>query len=122
PRGRLSKLEQQLLELSWQEARPQVRVKLLAQDQELYVFIESEDRLKKEREIRLRKLRELIGRLKQLQQRKQTLRRDELLLAVGQAKEKAGRVFELVEIYWLAVGPEIVARGLTLRSGRVETT
>jgi transposase len=120
PKGRLSKLEQQLLELSWQEARPQVRVKLLAQDKELYVFIESQDRLKKEREIRLRKLRELIGRLKQLQQRKHKLTRDELLLAVGQAKEQAGRVFGLVEIHWPAEGPEIDARNFTfqLRRGK----
>ena len=120
PKGRLSKVEQQLLELAWQEARPQVRVKLLAQDQELYVFIESQDRLQKEREIRLRKLRELIGRLKQLQQRKQKLRRDELLLAVGQAKEQAGRVFELVEIRWPAEGPEIDARSFTFRLRRAK--
>jgi transposase len=120
PKGRLSKLEQQLLELSWQEARPQVRVKLLAQDQELYVLIESQDRLKKERGIRLRKLRELIGRLKQLQQRKQKLRRDELLLAVGQAKEQAGRVFELVEIHWPAEGPEIDARSFTFHLRRAK--
>jgi transposase len=99
PKGRLSKLEQKLLELPWQSARPQVRVKLLPQDPELYVFIESQDRLKKERGIRLRKLRELIKRLKQLQQRKQKLSRDELLVAVGQAKEQAGRVFGLVEIH-----------------------
>ncbi len=120
PKGRLSKVEQQLLELAWQEARPQVRVKLLAQDQELYVFIESQDRLKKEREIRLRKLRELIGRLKQLQQRKQKLRRDELLLAVGQAKEQAGRVFDLVEIRWPAEGPEIDARSFTFQLRRAK--
>ena len=100
PKGRLSKLERELLDLPWQRARPQVRVKLLAQDQELYVLIESEDRLKKERGIRLRKLRELIARLRQLQQRKQKFSRDELLLAVGQAKEQAGRVFNLVEIHW----------------------
>jgi transposase len=98
PKGRLSKLEQQLLELPWQSARPQVRVKLLPQDKELYVFIESQDRLQKERSIRLRKLRELIKRLRALQQRKQKLQRDELLLALGQAKEQAGRVFDLLEI------------------------
>ena len=57
PKGRLSKLERELLDLPWQSARPQVRVKLLPQDQELYVFIQSEDRLKKERGVRLRKLR-----------------------------------------------------------------
>lgn len=100
PKGRLSKLEKKLLELPWHHARPQVRVKLLPQDAELYVFIESQARLQKERGIRLRKLRELLQRLQELQQRKQRLSRDELLLAVGQAKEQAGRVFGLVEIHW----------------------
>lgn len=100
PKGRLTKLEKELLELPWQQARPQVRVKLLPQDDELYVFIESEDRLEKERAIRLKKLRALIQRLRQLQQRKQKLRHDELLLALGQAKEQAGRVFDLLDIQW----------------------
>jgi len=120
PKGRLSKLERQLTELPWQTARPQVRVKLLAQDQELYVFIESQDRLKKERGIRLRKLRELIARLKALQQRKQKLRRDELLLALGQAKEQAGRVFGLVEIHWPAEGDETDARTFTFQLRRAK--
>ena len=38
PKGRLTALEQALLEKPWVKARPEVRVKLLAQDQELYVF------------------------------------------------------------------------------------
>ena len=114
PKGRLSKLEAELLKCSWQEARPKVRVKLLPQPgEDLYVFIESEDRLDKERAIRLRKLRELIERLKQLQGRKQRLSRDELLVAVGQAKEQAGRVFKLLEIQW----PE-TAEGVDARSFR----
>ena len=66
------------------------------------MFIESHDRLKKERGIRLRKLRQFLQRLRQLQQRKKKLSRDEFLLALGQAKEQAGRVFDLVEIH----GPE----------------
>ncbi len=114
PKGRLSKLEAELLKCSWQEARPKVRVKLLPQPgEDLYVFIESEDRLDKERAIRLRKLRELIERLKQLQGRKQRLSRDELLVAVGQAKEQAGRVFKLLESQW----PES-AEGVDARSFR----
>jgi transposase len=100
PKGRLSRLERQLLDLPWQSARPQVRVKLLPQDNELYVYIQSEDRLKKERGIRLRKLRDLVARLRSLQQRKQKLDRDQLLLALGQAKEQAGRVFELLDIQY----------------------
>src|SRR5262249_37775046 len=44
PKGRLSKLEQELAQLPWQEARPGVAVKLLPQDGELYVFAQSADR------------------------------------------------------------------------------
>ena len=117
PKGRLTKLEQELLAVPWQNARPQVRVKLLPQDQELYVFIESQDRLKKERGIRLRKLRELIKRLKGLQQRKKELSRDELLLALGQAKEQAGRVFHLVQIQY-PTDPQADARSFTFRLRR----
>jgi hypothetical protein len=41
PKGRLTKLEAELVKLPWQQARPSVRVKFLPQDKELYVFIES---------------------------------------------------------------------------------
>ena len=100
PKARLNKLESELVKLSWQQARPAGRVKLLPQDQELYVFIESQDRWHKERAMRLRKRRELIARLKELQGRKRQLTRDDLLVAVGQAKAQAGRVFDLLEIHW----------------------
>ena len=43
PKGRLSRLEKQLLAKPWQEARAGVAVKLLAEDGELYVFAESAD-------------------------------------------------------------------------------
>jgi transposase len=119
PKGRLSKLEAELLKCSWQEARPKVRVKLLPQPgEDLYVFIESEDRLDKERAIRLRKLRELIERLKQLQARKQRLSRDELLVAVGQAKEQAGRVFKLLEIQWPETSEGVDARSFRFKLRR----
>jgi hypothetical protein len=38
PKGRLNRLERDLLGKPWQEARPGVQVKLLPQDDELYVF------------------------------------------------------------------------------------
>jgi len=115
PKGRLSRLEAELVKLPWQQARPSVRVKLLPQDQELYIFVESQDRLKKERAMRLSKLRALIKRLKQLPQLKKKLTRDELLLAVGQAKEQAGRVFDLLEIRWPEEGQEVNAQSFTFR-------
>jgi hypothetical protein len=52
PKGRLSKLEADLLECSWQRVRPGVEVKVLPQENELYVFAQSHDRLKKERAMR----------------------------------------------------------------------
>ena len=119
PKGRLSQLEEQLVELPWQTARPQVRVKLLPQEQELYVFIESQDRLQKERAIRLRKLRDLVKRLRQLQQRKKKLSRDDFLVALGQAKEQAGRVFDLLEIHGTE-DPEADARTFTFTLRRAK--
>ena len=118
PKGRLSRLEAELVKLPWQQARPSVRVKLLPQDQELYVFVESQDRLHKERAIRLRKLRALLKRLKQLQESKKRLTRDELLVAVGQAKEQAGRAFQLLEISWPEQGQDINAQSFTFRLAR----
>lgn len=115
PKGRLTRLEAELLELPWQQARPSVRVKLLPKDKELYVFVESQDRLKKERAMRLSKLRALIKRLRQLQNAKRPLSRDQLLLAVGQAKEQAGRAFKLLDIQWPQEGQEVNAQTFTFR-------
>lgn len=115
PKGRLTRLEAELLKLPWQQARPSVRVKLLPKDKELYVFVESQDRLKKERAMRLRKLRALIKRLRQLQSAKNPLSRDQLLLAVGQAKEQAGRAFKLLDIQWPQEGQAVNAQTFTFR-------
>jgi hypothetical protein len=115
PKGRLTKLETELVKLPWQQARPSVRVKLLSRDKELYVFVESQDRLKKERAMRLRKLRALIKRLRELQNLKKPLTRDDLLVAVGQAKEQAGRAFKLLDIQWPQEGQEVNATTFTFR-------
>ena len=48
PKGRLSKLEKALIGLPWQTVREGVDVKLLEQEQELYVFARSRDRVHKE--------------------------------------------------------------------------
>jgi hypothetical protein len=69
PKGRLNRLEQQLIARPWHEARPGVQVKLLPQDGELYVFAESADRVAKERAMRRRQLKWLWARLKQLSAR-----------------------------------------------------
>jgi transposase len=84
PKGRLSKLEAQLLELSWQNVRPGVEVKLLPQEDELYVLAQSQDRVNKERAMRRRQLRGLWKRLTKLRQMKLTARH--LLLKLGEAR------------------------------------
>ena len=81
PKGRLSRLEQDLLAKPWQDARPGVRVKLLPQDGELYVFAQSADRVAKERAMRRRQLKWLWARLQQLAAMKLT--REELLMRLG---------------------------------------
>ena len=49
PKGRLTRLEKELVDKPWHDARPGVQVKLLPQDGELYVFAQSTDRVAKER-------------------------------------------------------------------------
>ena len=49
PRAMLNKLEGKLLDLDWKQANDNVAVKLLAEDNELYVLAKSKDRRTKER-------------------------------------------------------------------------
>jgi hypothetical protein len=96
PKGRLTRLEKALVEKPWHSARPGVKVKLLAQESELYVLAESRDRVQKERSMRRRQLKWLWARLKQLCQ--MTLRREDLLMKLGAAKQKAPSAWRLIEI------------------------
>jgi transposase len=96
PKGRLSRLEQALLAKPWQEARPGVQVKLLAQGDELYVFAESATRVAKERAMRRRKLKWLWSRLKQIAAMK--LSSEELLMKLGAARAQAPSAWRLVTI------------------------
>jgi len=88
-KGRLTKLEKELAEKPWQEVRPQLRVKLLPQDGEVYVLAESGARTHKERAMRCRKLKLLWQRLRQLQA--QELTRDQRWEKLGAARDRAGR-------------------------------
>ena len=96
PKGRLSKLEKALLLKPWQEARPGVQVKLLPQDEEMYVFAQSEDRIAKERAMRQRQLKRLWARLKQLS--RMTLTGKELLMKLGAARHQYPAGWRLVEV------------------------
>ncbi len=96
PKGRLNRLEKHLLEKPWQEAREGVKVKLLAEDGELYVFAQSVDRVTKERAMRRRQLKWLWKRLRQIDAMEIT--REELLMKLGAARSRAPAAWRLVDI------------------------
>ena len=108
PKGRLTRLEEALLDKPWHTARPEVRVKLLAQDGELYVFAESRDRIAKERSMRRRQLKWLWARLKKLDT--MTLTRDALLMKLGAAQTKAPAAWRLIEIEFAPRGAKFTYR------------
>ena len=96
PKGRLNRLEQALVAKPWHQARPGVRVKLLPEDGELYVFAESTDRIGKERAMRRRQLTWLWTRLAEL--KAMTLTRDALLMKLGSAQSRAPAAWRLVVV------------------------
>jgi hypothetical protein len=96
PKGRLSRLEKQLLAKPWQEARPGVSVKLLAEDDELYVYAESVERVSKERAMRRRQLKWLWKRLRELAAME--VRREEMLMKLGAARARAPTAWRLADI------------------------
>lgn len=97
PKGRLSKLENRLQDQPWKQAREKVTVKLVDEQEELFVWVESADRVGKERSMRRRRLKVLIKRLGELKGQK-NLGRDEMMMKLGQAKQQAGRAYGLMEI------------------------
>ena len=94
PKGRLNRLETELLEKPWQQARPGVEVKLLPRDDELYVFAQSADRIAKERSMRKRQLKWLWRRLGELAA--MTLNRNDLLMKLGAARAQAPTGWRLI--------------------------
>jgi len=96
PKGRLGKLEAELLALDWQEAREGVDVKLLPRTGELYVLARSRDRVAKERSMRRRQLKKLWARLAELKAIAPA--RDALLLKLGVAKGQSALAWRLVDV------------------------
>ena len=113
PKGRLTKLEKSFLGKPWQAVRPCVEVKLLAEEGELYILVHSESRVLKERSMRRRRLKKLWQRLHEL--RRQSNRRDQLLLKLGSAKKEAGRAWHLVDIRVPQNGKPVTSRNFHLR-------
>jgi hypothetical protein len=95
PKGRLTRLEKQLVGKPWRKAREGVEVKLLKQDDDLYVLAQSADRISKERAMRRRQLKWLWARLKKLAA--MDVSREERLMKLGAARSKAPSAWRLVE-------------------------
>jgi transposase len=91
PKGRLTRLEAELAQCPWVEVKSELRVKGLSADGEVYVYTESPARVSKERAMRRRSLKLYWRRLEEIAQLKQP-RRDEVLVKLGKAQEKAGRI------------------------------
>jgi transposase len=118
PKGRLTKLEKDLATKDWQQVKDDVHVKLLSRDGELYVLARSLPRRNKESAMRRKKLKAYWARLKELQKRDK-FTRDELLLAIGAAKEKAGRnAHRLVILHLPASGQQITTETFRIELDR----
>jgi hypothetical protein len=59
PKGQLTRLEKKLAGQPWVQAREKVQVKVHEEEGEVFVLVESQDRLKKERAMRRNRLRQL---------------------------------------------------------------
>jgi transposase len=102
PKGRLAKLERTLLGLPWHTVREGVQVKLLPQEQELYVLAQSRTRIHKERAMRRRQLKRLWARLRRLSGMR--LKREALLMKLGAARANAPAAWRLIDIKLPAKG------------------
>jgi len=96
PKGRLTRYEKSLTDQPWHRVREGVEVKLLAQENEVYVLTQSRDRVYKERSMRRRQLKRLWERLHELAHMQLT--RDELLLKLGAAQQQSPSAWRLVQI------------------------
>jgi hypothetical protein len=96
PKGRLNRLEQVIATKPWKNARAGVKVKLVPEEGELYVYAESVDRIAKERSMRKRQLKWLWARLAQLSDMQLT--RDALLMKLGSAQSKVPAAWRLIDI------------------------
>jgi transposase len=99
PKARLNRFEAELSERPWVEVRGQLRVKSLEHEKETYIYTESPERVNKERSMRLRALKAHWSRLGELSSLKRPVSRDEMLVRLGKAQQKAGKLASsLVEV------------------------
>ena len=105
PRAMLNKFEDKLVDLDWKQANDNVAVKLLAEDNELYVLAKSKDRRAKERAIRKYKLRKYLQGLARLH--KNCRNRDRLLERLGALKQQAGKSIKCIDLIIPAQGRKV---------------
>ncbi len=99
PRGRWDQFQAEFDKVPWQKLRDTIEVKLLAQDEEVYVLAKSEGRRQKETAIRRRKLARLLRSLRMLRRtRERPWKRDTLLHKLGAAHKEAGKAWGFVKI------------------------
>ena len=96
PKAQLAKLEPALADRPWSPVHEALQVKLIEQEGEVYVLARSEDRCRKERAIRRRRLKRLVHGLNALKRR--PVSRDVLLQKIGALRAEAGQVRQFVKI------------------------
>jgi transposase len=105
PKALLNKLEKDLLDKPWEQVHEGMKVKLLEQDNELYVEACGGNRQKKENAMRRRKLKKLVNGLNRLKRRK--VKRDYLLERLAVLRKDAGRIASFVQIRKPAPGEPV---------------
>ena len=113
PKTLLDKLEKSMLDKPWETVHEGMSVKLLEQDNELYVMARSSNRQKKENAMRRRKLKKLVHGLNRLKRRK--IKRDYLLERVAVLRKEAGRVGSFVQIRKPRVGEPVNRQTFTAK-------
>jgi len=99
PRARWEEFKDEWEKIPWQKLRGTVEVKLLAQGEEVYVLVQSQDRRAKEVAMRRRKLARLVRTLRTLRRtRQRPWKRDTLLHKLGAAHKTAGGAWRFVKI------------------------
>jgi transposase len=117
PRGRLSKLEDQLISQPWKQVQEHIAVKLAREGDDLYVLTRSGGRRDKEQAMRRRKLKKLWHRLHALRNMKY-LKRDALLLKLGAARHEAGNAWNVVDVDLPDAGQPVTPKTFTFRLNR----
>jgi len=116
PRAMLDKFQDKLIDLDWKQANDNVEVKLLAEDNELYVMAKSKDRRAKERAMRKYRLRRYLAGLARL--RKNCRNRDKLMERLGALKHQAGKSAKCVDITIPPAGSRVTPENFNYRLNR----